>query len=144
VDGGSARDLRAEDHSVDEDAQLTGLLPTARNPDARARSFRTVFLRPGWRGRGEGEQNPRLRGGGEPRGRDVDGGSARDLRAEDHLVDEDAQLTGLLPTAHNPDARARSFRTVFLRPGGRGREEGTARWQIAAVIRAVDRYRRWL
>jgi len=54
-----------------------------------------------------------LKRGGEPRGRDVDGGSARDLRAAIHLSDEDAQLTGLLPTAHNPDARARSLWTVF-------------------------------
>jgi len=62
---------------------------------------------------------------GRPRGRDVDGGSARDLRAVTSAADDGAQLTGLFPTAHNPDARARSDRTVFLRPGGRGREEAS-------------------
>ena len=85
--------------------------------------------------------DPRAKRAAEPRGRDVDGGSARDLRADGDLGDEDAQLTGLLPTAHNPDARARSFRTVFLKPGEKRREETSieARRRLRAGMWTVGR-----
>ena len=84
----------------------------------------------------------------EPRGRDVDGGSARDLRAEDHLVDEDAQLTGLLPPPTTlmleRDLSGRSFQT-----GTEKERRGDAQAIVAipaALIRVGNRYRRvlWL
>ena len=46
----------------------------------------------------------------------VDGGSACDLRAAAHAGDQARQLTGLVPVAHRPDARAHApFRKFHFR-----------------------------
>ncbi len=69
------------------------------------------------------------------RGRDVDGGSARDLRAVAHEICWCAQLTGLLPAAHSPDPRARFSSDGLFKTGKRRR----ARERDQAVDAGLER-----
>src|SRR5689334_25195823 len=86
-DGGAHRDLRAEVHEVDEDAQLT-----ARFPPPSVLALERALTGPNLWVRGRTER-ARTRGAGDRGEVPEDGGAHRDLRAEVHEVDEDAQLT---------------------------------------------------